>query len=473
MNVFDLPDPKRPPPETTPSSSPAPRRTAPGARPVIDCVVLFAVSLLSSPFLYHSDTKGYFVPWMLASRGLYPWRIYTASPTVNYPPICLIVLTGVERARLILHAAPYGRLTVVLLKIPFMLAHSLGVLVCYYGLRRLWGHGNARRIALMYALCAPLYVNAALWGQTDALLTLAMVLSLVLLANDRPIGAGVAMGWALTIKAQAVVLAPVLLIYTLRRFGLQRTVQGALAGFATVFVVCLPFFLAGYGTETFASYAHAVGFYTYRSLDAMNLWSILNVIDIQWRLLPESAVNSDARTVFGTVTCLGAGLLLSALYTVFVVRTVWRRPSVDSLFFGAAMSAFGVFFLATEMHERYLVPAAALLALPAVLSRQRLSLYIGVCATAGLNQLLLLERDMLNFASQDSSFVSLVWSTLYLPGALLNGALFAFGTWLFIGTTSVPAPDLPEAPLSCSPRASRVAIPPTVQASSRRRSLLL
>jgi Gpi18-like mannosyltransferase len=429
------------------------RRIVPGAHPLIVFTILFGVSLVSSPFVYHwQDTKYFFIPWMQASGGLYPWRIYSAWPPVNYPPFCLFVLTVVERARLIFQTDPDSPLTLVLLKFPFMLSHPFGALVCYYGLRRPWGGKTARRVALMYALCAPLFVNAALWGQADALMMLALVVTLVLLANERPVLAGAAMGWALTIKVQAVVLAPILIVYTLRRFGLRRTLYGLAAGIGTLLLICLPFLIAGFGKELLSSYKDAAGFYSFRSLNAMNLWGIYNVVDTTYRHLDGTLTNNDNLTVLGPITFRDIGLILLTGYMAFVLRIVWKRPSVDTLFFGSAMSAFGLFMLATQMHERYVVPAAVLLALPAVFSFPRLALYVGISISAALNQYLILMSNMYSFSHQTGQFpdfLNYLWNTLYFPGCILNAILFVFGSWLYFRTTSAP-PMVSEMPTAAA-----------------------
>jgi Gpi18-like mannosyltransferase len=432
-----------PAPTAKPISPPRARRfRLPAPNPYFVAAALAALSFLAAPFSYHSqDVFDFFLAWGRVSEGWFPWRIYDPPLPANYPPFCLYVLTVVERSRLLLHAPPTGLLAICLLKIPFFFAHVLGVLACYLGLRRPFGGRDARRIALLYALCFPLFVNGAMWGQADPLLMLAVVATVIALINDRPTLAGVMMGWALSIKFQAIIIAPMLLIYALRRFGVMRTLLACLALVGTLLVLCLPFLIAGRAEALLKSYTEAAGYYKFRSLNAMNLWGAANVIDTTYRGLSGDQVNRDDVLVIGRLTYHHISLLMTGSYYIGLLVLLWRQPTRDRFLFACGLGALGFFVLTTQMHERYIVPAAALLALPALFTRPRLILYAGVCLTASLNQLLVLFFNYLPFTHRNTDFVGLLWAQGFFPGSLLNCLLLVFGTVLYL---------LPSSPASSS-----------------------
>lgn len=415
-------------------SSPKTRRfPLPAFNPYIVVTVLTALGFAAAPLAYYSqDVIDFFLAWGRASAGWYPWRIYDAEPYCNYPPFCLYLLTVVERARLLLHAPPTGILAICLLKIPFFFAHALGTLVCYLGLRRPFGGKEARRIALLYALCIPLFVNGALWGQADALLMLALVATVVALAGDKPVLAGAMMGWALSIKLQAIIIAPMLLIHALRRFGIKQTVLSCLALLGTLLALCLPFLIAGKSRTLIASYTEAAGLYPFRSLNAMNLWGAANVIDTTYRHLPGEEANRDNVLVLGRLTYHHISLLMTGSFYTALLILLWRQPTRDRFLFACGLGALGFFVLTTQMHERYIVPAAALLALSALFTRPRLLLYAGVCLTATVNQILILYANYLPFTHRSADLVNYLWAKSFLPGSLLNCALLALGTYLYL-----------------------------------------
>src|SRR3972149_9244 len=62
------------------------------------------------------------------------------------------------------------------------------------------------------------------------------------------------------------------------------------------------------------------------------------------------------------------------------------RPEPRTLVWALALLFFGFFMLPTEIHERYIVPAAVFVALLAPLSRRGAWLFAGVTLTATVNQ---------------------------------------------------------------------------------------
>src|SRR5207248_6285633 len=119
------------------------------------------------------------------------------------------LLTLVERVRLATGAAETGGAAVLLLKLPNVVAWLAHVPLCAIGLRRPFGVRAARVSALLVALSPPLFVNAALWGQFDALLSLFVVAAFVALLRGQAGRAGTALGLALATKLLAVVAVPV------------------------------------------------------------------------------------------------------------------------------------------------------------------------------------------------------------------------------------------------------------------------
>jgi hypothetical protein len=75
-------------------------------------------------------------------------------------------------------------------------------------------------------------------------------------------------------------------------------------------------------------------------------------------------------------------------------------PCDGGLILAAAFQFFAVFMLPTQMHQRYILPAAVLLALVAPLSPRARTLFVVLAVTATLNQGLDLGRAVLDHAVQ-------------------------------------------------------------------------
>jgi hypothetical protein len=149
-----------------------------------------------------------------------------------------------------------------------------------------------------------------------------------------------------------------------------------------------------------ASYHGAVGYYPLRTVEAYNLWYVLDRVDIRLRGQPSGEARLDTRPFLGPLTHRDVGLVLIAGWTVFILAGLWRWPGDGGLILAAAFQFFAVFMLPTQMHQRYILPAAVLLALAAPLSARSRVLFVLLAMTATLNQGLDLARAVLDHAVQ-------------------------------------------------------------------------
>lgn len=412
-------------------------------------LVVLCLGLAVSPFLYFTFDMDVWFIWAHASEGARPWYIYRRIPEANYPAFIPYLITLAERMRLILEAPEEGRRAVLLMKLPNLLAYLAGVPLCLLGLRRLVGVARARAVAVLYALCLPLFVNAALWGQWDALLSLAVVAAVLLLLNDRPIWAGAAAGWALAIKLQAIIVVPVLLVYVARRFGAKALAAGIAAGLLMIGLVSFPYLLTGTVESVKKSYVGAPDLYPQRTMAAYNGWYLLDGFDTKVRKMPTEWARSDARPLLGPITSKQIGLAFFTLYTLFLLIALWRRPTRYGLVLTTVMSLFAFFMLPTQIHERYLVPAVAVITLIAFSSPRARALCLWLCATTSLNQLIALVRGNLVMAERMTPLLDTGLLAAAGPVALANVVLFVWATGMFwreVLARPAGAPDLLSSP---------------------------
>jgi len=364
----------------------------------------FVVSLLAAPLVFHHyDVVDCFLNWARASRGRQPWAIYLThfdTDDCDYPPVVPYLLTLIERLRLAVNAGPTSGAAIVFLKLPNIAAWLAHVPLCAIGLRRPFGARAARIAALLVALSPPLFVNAAAWGQFDALLSLFVVAAIVAALDGRPVRAGAALGLGLATKLLAVVAVPVLAVWTWRRRGARPLMAGAAAAVLATVLTAVPYVVRGAERPVLASYHGAVGYYPLRTVEAYNLWYVLDRVDIRLRGQPSGEARLDTRPFLGPLTHRDVGLVLIAGWTVFILAGLWRWPGDGGLILAAAFQFFAVFMLPTQMHQRYILPAAVLLALAAPLSARSRVLFVLLAMTATLNQGLDLARAVLDHAVQ-------------------------------------------------------------------------
>jgi hypothetical protein len=429
-----------------------PREARPtGAWPAALAVVIAGLAV--APLVYHHyDVVDCFLAWSRASLGTRPGQIYLAEfpDDCDYPPVVPYLLTAVEAGRRAAGAAETGALAVTLLKLPSLLSIAAFVPLCLRGLRAPFGERTARAAAWLSALGAPLFVNAALWGQFDALLALLLATGLVALLNRRPAWAGAALGAALATKLLAVVALPAAAVWTWRRLGGRALALSIGTGLLAIAALAAPYLAAGAGPRMARAYTEAVGYYPFRTAEAYNGWYLLDRFDIAVRGQPAVEARRDDRPALGPLTARDVGLAAFAAAMLFLMTALWRHPTDDGLVLATAMSFFAFFMLPTQVHQRYLVPAAALLALAAGRSRRGLALLAGLTVAATLNQALDLARAVLDHAAiqPDSGLVPAAYRAPIRAAASVvamgNVALFAWALAVFRREmAAAPAPAAP------------------------------
>lgn len=264
----------------------------------------------------------------------------------------------------------------ILLKLPMLVADLATIALIYAVARRVRSERLALVAAAAYAFAPAVLFDGALWGQTDGLTLLFILLALLAALRQRGAWAGVFFALAVLLKPQPLAFAPLPLVYLYRWAGPRQAVRWLAAASATVVVVYLPYLLHPVAQiGQFLSVLHD-GFRQepYASIDGFNLWWFLG------------AANHDYATPYlGALSPNTLGLMLFALVVLVTLAGIWRDPAPGTLFLGAALIALAFFDVTTLQRERYLYPAVALFLLAAVYNGTLLLFSIGAGVTAFLN----------------------------------------------------------------------------------------
>ena len=407
--------------------------------------------LMPLPDPFDADLTTFWLPWMAygAENGLA--QLYQSGrPLVNYPPLFLTLLTGLGKLYgLLVPSFEYTPMQSVLIKLPAVLA-DLGITVLLYyaamqlvtlrpgeGSRSSGGDASAALsmtepdasaalsmtdaapvtlrpgegsrwfpalAAGLWALNPAIIYVSAYWAQVDSIHTMWMLAALLAALAGRWGWSGLLMGLALLTKLHAIVLLPLLFVLAWRH-SLRALLWGALGLAGTLALGLLPFLINGALGNVLAVYFGAVGFYPKLSVNAFNGWFFLQTIAVQ---VFDREILDTARLV-GPITLRWVGLGLLGGYTLLLLWRLWghlepgwtRIPKSEAapgrvwltstarllVFFSAGLLVFGFFSLATEMHERYGLPALAFLALPAARHRRVLVPYLLLTAVFSFNLL--------------------------------------------------------------------------------------
>lgn len=282
----------------------------------------------------------------------------------------------------------------IVIRFPALVADLAACLILALIAGRLgWRRGRIL-LPLAYALHPVVLYDTGVWGQTDGIYTLWMLLSLSDMSHRRWGRTGLWTACAILTKPQALPLLPVVLFVSLRHWRSASLFLGSVL-LATLFIL-LPYLTGGVLKPIIAVYTQTMGgYFNGVTNGAYNFWTALY----------GTAGREDTGLVFGLISFRTVGLSLFVLAGFAVLLRMRRMlfsalPSqrmVGTLFTGALLaSAF--FLFTTEMHERYHF-AYVLLALPiAALSPAGAFLYIGTSIMILLNIVAMLPFGHLDSA---------------------------------------------------------------------------
>lgn len=266
-------------------------------------------------------------------------------------------------------------------------------------------------VMALYAFNPATIFDLAVWGQMDSIYTFFVIASLYSGLRSKYELSGGLFALAMLTKPQSIVLLPVLAYLILRNGGWQRALSSAIAFGAIVFLVILPFNWdnpIAFLVDRYAGYNQ----YAYNSLNAYNFWALLSF----WK--PDTVPHAG-------LTYQVWGILAFLAFVAFVMWQLHRRYTPRAAIFAVFLLMFGFFMLMTRMHERYLFPVFALLAL-GWYTRFTIWIYLGLTVTflAQLAYVLsALNADPVYFIPDGH------WSIYVLAPA--NIILFAASTWSF------------------------------------------
>lgn len=398
-------------------------------------IILLAVALLLRLLLTplwaylpngYTD-EGFWKTWMLAihQHGLLNIFRTTNTDYVGYHYVLWLLSLIYDAA-----GGVYGPDVLglhLLVKAPPIL-FDLGLIVAVYAvalsLFREMRLARAESLALLaagvFAVQPAVLYDSAVWSQTDSAVTLAMLLSVFLVARGRSeIGFGV---WAIgfLIKPHPIIVLP-LLVYLAWRNGIKPFAR-SFAVMAGVWVVALsPWVLHGDLGRILHVYGGLFGAdYERLSQDAWNFWWFF---DLALHPKPD-------QVAFVFVTYRMLGLALTAAAGVLALLYLHARPTLAGALAAAAYLAFAFYLLPVSTHDRYLYPFLALL-LPLVVAESRWRWLYAVVSVTFFFNLAVVAPPIHAFSGR------WVESPFTVAVAAVNCVVFAVLT-LTVGRVAVP-----------------------------------
>lgn len=329
-------------------------------------LVAFLVRVLLLPLQgYQIDTND-FISWFntATQHGIRPF--YSLAGFADYPPFNVYIFWAFGSLANALSMSLASMVKVV----PNLFDLATGLLI-YFFVRRQTTFRIAILSVAFYVLNPAVIFNAAVWGQYDAIYTFFLVLSLFLALKRKPELSAAAFALGILTKPQGIALVPLIILLIYKKDGLKRLLTSVIAFAATVFLVILPFEWSNPISFLSGIYFGAYGGYAYASINAFNLWGLLGLL---W--VPDGNLFIAGWALFGVATA----------FTLYVLHKRFKVSGDYLAIFAAFMLLFSFFMLPTRIHERYMFPAIAMLALMFPLIKKTRLLYVVLTGTLFLNE---------------------------------------------------------------------------------------
>ncbi len=302
---------------------------------------------------FGSDTAC-FAAWADRIFTLGPGRFYSSEVFTDYPPGYMYVLWLLGAVRSLFSIGYTSAAHLILLKLPAIACDIACGLLLFRESRKKCTDFQSFFLCLAYLLNPVVILNSSVWGQVDAVFTLAIVCMCLGLVRGKMLPSYISFGIGVLIKPQTLIFAPVLLAgiidwIFLKGFTPKKLFTSLFSGLAVIcgmVLLCLPF---GF-SNVWAQYFSTIGSYPYAAVNACNMWGLFG---LNW-------VSQD-NTFLGIPYRLIGMAVIAAVIALVLFLSIRNKEDSGKYPFLAALLILTVFVFSVRMHERYMFPGLLLL----------------------------------------------------------------------------------------------------------------
>ena len=319
-------------------------------------LVLVATSWLLLFQVRQPDYAVFLLPWLSDIRASDGLTVFSTGFT-NYTGGYVAILWLAERIDFFSDGA-LGDLAVI------KIAAIFGSVMCSAGvwsvLRALdWTQVDAFIAAISALLLPEVLLNGAAWAQADALYAAFLTFTIAAMIRAKPYIAVTCFAVAVSIKLQAIWLAPLMAGWLL---GRPRMIIPAIIAVPMAYVTVNSLYLiAGRPfREVMLIYFSQFETFERLSMNAPNLWLFADrMLQPDWLTAQFSAL-------------VAVGMIAAFVMALWIVWKVYRLPqnAGSQLIYWAAISTISMPFLLPKMHERFFFSAGIFAYLLAVIDRR-------------------------------------------------------------------------------------------------------
>ena len=360
----------------------------------IALLVSFIIRMYLSQFEGHRYDISLFKTW---SRGVYyiGFSHFYNGIGSDYPPFYIYILWAIGTFYKSFISFSFdidSPIFSILLKMPAILADIATALLIFLIVRKYGSFRLAFISMISYAFNPAIIYDSAIWGQVDSVYTLFFMLALMLFVSGKQMLSGVSMALAILTKPQSLVLVPLFALVMIKKNSPLTLVKILSVSFAAFVVVALPFYLDTSILDLFKLYFTSYIQYPYNSLNAFNFWAFGGLFQ------PDN-------TQFLFMKYRMWGYLMFGLIFMYVSHFVLKNKDDKSIYIASAILFFAFFMFFTRIHERYLFPMFAPLAVAMTLDRRFSYVYVLATLTFLFNLHFVLEELKTGIAFPNGEFL--------------------------------------------------------------------
>lgn len=310
--------------------------------------------IFAANYAGHETDMNCFYAWsnMIFENGV--GKFYYLDAFTDYPPGYMAILWVIAAIRHLFSIETVSTAGRILIKLVPMLSDVAAGFILYRLAKKKFSEGSSLLIAVTYVLNPIVVLDSSVWGQTDGVFTLFVLLTCYLCMEEKRIPAYFTFIIGALIKPQTLIFAPIL-IWTIveqvfiKDFNKQKLIRDLIGGasaIALMFLLAAPFGLG----KVIHQYIDTLGSYEYCTINAYNIWALFGK---NWADQSGSFLFLQYHQ-WGTLAIFASVILSGFIF--------FRLKEDKSKYFLSMCVVVGTMFLfSVRMHERYLFPIVLLL----------------------------------------------------------------------------------------------------------------
>lgn len=238
-------------------------------------------------------------------------------------------------------------------KLPAIFADLGIVYVVYLLVKKIKTAKNAKIAALLFGLLPPFWYSSAVWGQTDSIFALFMLMAFYLLFEGKMVFSGIFYLLSFLTKPTSFFALPIFALYWLKKGKFKSLAVTAILALGLIFILYFPFHPSGTLPWVVEFYQNSLGGeLDYIVANAFNFWGLVHGFGNV----------SETASFLGLPSHFVGYATYSALlvYWIYVFLKT-RKVSPSFLLLLSALISFSAFLFLPRMHERYFYPVLLLL----------------------------------------------------------------------------------------------------------------